>query len=332
MIWESGFSATYKVYRVDPVTWEDRDEIPVIDGSITRDIEDSIADTASLTVTEPIGETWVRVYLIAEQDGGSVRVPLFTGLTSSPTRTLTGERVTYSVDCYGRLKLAADKLVPLGYYVAAGARGAETIADLLGMVGIRAEVSVASSVVMDYIIAESGETILTMSQKIASAIGWQIRVDGRGDVSIMPPSDEIRATFSNDHDVLELSVTDTDDWYECPNVLRVTSGSQAVTVYDDDPASPLSVQARGREIWAEESVQIADKSELPVYARNRLQEKQRHVRVVSYTRRFDPDVFPGDLVGVSYPQAGLTGVIRVKNQTISLTYGARTDEEAYFEA
>lgn len=331
MDWASGITATYKAFTVDSVTWEDIDEVPLMSGTVTRDMSDDLLTSASVDVREPVGETWLRIYLIAEQNGGAIRVPLFTGLTATPTRTLDGTRESYKVDCYSRLKVASDKMVPLGYYVAAGARGTDTIIQLLQMANINATAPITSTRLTDYIIAESGETVLTMAQKVARAIGWQIRLDGRGTVTIEPQSNEIRGHLSNDIDIMEPSVSDTDDWYSCPNVLRVTSGTQTATVYDRDPESDLSVQARGREIWAQESVTLSDASALPTYARARLKALQQHTRTLSYSRRFNPGIMPGDLVAISYPQAGLTGNFRVMSQTIALAYGARTQEEVYYE-
>lgn len=329
MRWESGFSASYRAYIVDPTTWEDTDEIEITGGTISRDSGDDLLESASLDVREKLGETWVRVYLIAEQDGGTVRVPLFTGLTSSPSRDLDGLRESFSVDCYSVLKSASDKMTPLGYYAPAGARGAYLAAQLLKGAGITATYDEGSAALANTIVAESGETALTMAQRIVDAIGWQIRINGRGAVTIEPKDTEIRATFSADRDAIEPQVTDTDDWYSCPNVLRVTSGSQTIVVRDDDPASPLSTVARGREIWQQESVSLSDASALPTYALQLLAELQSHTRILKYKRRFDPDVRPGDRIRISYPASGIDGTFKVSSQSITLGFGARTEEEAY---
>lgn len=329
MNWAKGISASYRCYKVNPDTWEDLEEIPIISGSVSRDSGDALLESASLVVREKLGEIWIRVYLVAEQAGGTERVPLFTGLTSCPTRDLVGQRESYTVDCYSRLKVAADKMLPLGYYVPAGARAAETAAQLLKTAGIEVEITGGSGFVTDYIVAEGSETVLTMVHRIVQAIGWALRIDGRGQVSILPQDKDIKGTFGNDIDMIEPSVKDSDDWYACPNVLRVTCGSQTVVVYDDNTESDLSVQARGREIWAQESVSMSDTSMLPVYARQRLKELQAHTRTLSYSRRFDPDVRVGDLISISYPQSGLGGTYRVTSQKINLSHGARTEEEVY---
>ena len=328
MNWAEGFSASYKAYQVDPNTWEDLEEVPIISGSINRDSGDALLESASLDVREKLGEIWIRVYLLADQ-GGVVRVPLFTGLTATPTRALDGQRESYSVDCYSRLKVAADKMLPLGYYVAAGTRAAETAVQLLKTAGITATCAVGSGNLTNYIIAEGSETVLTMVHRIVQAIGWQVAIDGRGQVRIVPPDTSIKATFGGDIDVIELAVNDTDDWYSCPNVLRVTCGSQTAVVYDDDSASDLSIQARGREIWAQESVSMSDTSALPVYARQRLKELQAHTRTLTYTRRFHPEVGLGSVVSIAYPQSGLAGNFRVRSQKITLGHGAKTEEEVY---
>jgi hypothetical protein len=168
-----------------------------------------------------------------------------------------------------------------------------------------------------------------MVHRIVQAIDWTLRIDGRGQVSIRPKDATIKATFGNDADMVEPTVKDTDDWFACPNVLRVTCGSQSVIVYDDDLDSSLSVQARGREIWAQETVSMSDTSALPLYARQRLKELQAHTRTLTYSRRFDPSVNVGDVVRLSYPQSGLGGTYRVRSQKINLSHGARTEEEVY---
>ena len=89
--------------------------------------------------------------------------------------------------------------------------------------------------------------------------------------------------------------------------------------------------SRGREVWKQESVQLSVSESAAEYARRRLKELQRVRQTVSYTRRYRPDVMPGDLVGLNYQEQKLTGNYGVQSQSITLGYGARTAEQIYKE-
>ena len=177
--------------------------------------------------------------------------------------------------------------------------------------------------------AESGETYLSMAHKVAEAIGWQIRIDGRGTIHVEPFPSEVAMRFDTDFDVIQPGIKDTQDWYSCPNVLRVTYESFAAIARDDDPESPLSTVSRGREIWAEEAAQLSSSAPLAEYTQKRLKELQKPARKLEYTRRFMPNLRPGDLVGMNYPEIDIEGDFRIGSQTLTLGYGCETQEVAY---
>ena len=128
----NGISATYYAARVNPQTWSDTEEIPIISGSITKKSDSDLVESADISVNEDIStEEWIRVYLIAEQGGTKERVPLFTGITSSPARDIKGNTETRKLVCYSVLKVAADILLPLGWFAPARTNGGELIKILL---------------------------------------------------------------------------------------------------------------------------------------------------------------------------------------------------------
>jgi len=329
MNWDKGFSASYIAMKVNPSTWEDEGEILITGGKIDRDIESALIESANIETTEDLGELWIRLYLVAKQGDGAERIPLFTGLTSSPTRSLSGYNPSYSVDCFSVLTPCADRMLPRGWFAPKDGNGAAIIADLLGIAGAEVETFEGGGTLTGAIVAESGETYLSMAHKVANAIGWQIRIDGRGKIHVEPYPDNPSVRFNNDNDVIQPNIKDTRDWYSCPNVLRVTYESYAAIARDDDPESPLSTVNRGREIWAEEAAQLSSSAPLAAYAQQRLKELQSPAREITYTRRFMPDLRPGDLVGIAYPGAEIDGVFRIKSQTIELGYGADTEETVY---
>lgn len=289
-------------------------------------------ESAGLTMTElPDGvEAWVRIYLEARQDGSAPeRVALFTGLLSAPGRDADGLYSSYKAECYSALKPSADVLLAPGWYAPAGAFAAQLAAELLSVGPAPVSVPDADPILAEYIVAEARETHLSMAHKLLQTIGWRLRIDGRGEIHIEPPPTAPAAVFGEESDVIEPRFSDERDLFSCPNCLLAASGSDTAEARDDSPMSSLSTVSRGREVWAQESnVVLSGTESLSDYARRRLRELQAPARTVKYTRRYHPDVRVGDLVEFRYPGAGLSGIFRVKSQTLSLGHNCATEEEA----
>lgn len=329
MNWAKGFGASYHAYAVNRDTWEDGEEIPLTGGTVSRDASTELVESATLDLTRSIGEIWIRVYLVAVQNGTSTRQALFTGLTSQPAKEREGRMVNYSADCFSVLKPAADVLLPLGWYALKGQDAAQIIKELLSPVPAPVHIQAESRYLDDHIVAESGETALSMARTIADAVGYQIRISGSGEIAISEYSTSPAVRFDELNDVLETEITETRDWYSCPNVLRVIGDGASATARDDDPESTLSTVSRGREIWAQESLSVSSGASLSEYAVKRLKELQKPSRILEYARRYDPQVMPGDVVEMAYPEVGLTGLYRVISQELELSYGCRTEEQVY---
>lgn len=332
MIWNKGFTARYFYTVVDPASWRDIEtHDDIISGSVIK-ATDGLMESADLTVTAlpSDGEVWARIYLAATQESDGAREALFTGLLQAPSTDWTGKREEHTATMYSVLKPAEDVLLPRGYYAPAGTNGAQLAAELLSVSPAPVEVASGSPSLTSSIVAENNETNLSMARRIISALGWRIRIAGDGTITICPTATERSILLdTRENDVVELSVTDTQDWYSCPNVLRVVSGTQTETARDDDPNSRYSTISRGREIWAEESRATVNSLEsLKDYAERRLKELQNPMRTVTYNRRYLPELYPGDLVGLHHPVQRIEGEFRIISQKIELGYSARTAEEA----
>ena len=97
---------------------------------------------------------------------------------------------------------------------------------------------------------------------------------------------------------------------------------------DENPDSPLSIQNRGREVWYEEDdVVLATNETLSSYTSRRLTELQQASIDINYTRRYWPDIFPGDVITIGYPRCGDNGKYLITDQSIELGGSARTSEE-----
>lgn len=324
-----GYSATYYAERVDPATWRDVGVIRLTGGTIKRETtgKRQSADIGCINYHISV-EQWVRVYMDARQNGAAAHVPLFTGLAVTPDDDYNGARATNSLTCYSVLKPAEDVLLPRGWYAPAGMNGAELARRLLSPFPAPVVVEDGAPVLFESIVAEDNESHLTMTDKILDAIGWRIRISGDGTISIMPQAQEPGARFDKiANDVIETKIKVSSDWYSAPNVLMAVSGDVTGIARDDDPDSPLSTVSRGREVWKKESCTLAAGENVAEYARRKLAEAQRVRQKVSYSRRYVPEVMPGDLVGLNYPEQGLLGNYGVQSQSITLGYGARTAEQ-----
>ena len=300
---------------VDPATWRDMEAIQITGGSIERGT-DGLMQSASIDcVNFSKDEKYIRVYMGARQSGESVRIPLFTGLSTTPDNDFNGSLNNNTVECFSVLKPAGDVMLPLGWYAQAGI-GADVIArKLLEVIPAPVEMDDTAPYLKTSIVADEDETHLSMVQRIVEAINWQIRITGDGRILITPKS-------------TEPVVTVTCDWYECPNVFRAVMDDMSAVARDDSEDSPLSTVNRGREIWMQDtSCDLADDESIAEYAARRLREEQQSAITASYDRRFHPDIMPGDVIRLKYPAQGLNGLFRVTSQSIELGYGAKTSEE-----
>lgn len=335
MDWNSGYSSLYELKKVDPVSWMDTGYLKFKSGSVSRSTSDLI-ESADLKMTERVRECWVRVYLRAKKNSGSgARVPIFTGLAMTPQRDLDGEREEYPTQCYSVLKPAQDTLTPRGYYVPAGAPAAQLAASLLSVGPAPVEYDEGSPALLEAVVTEDSDTNLSVAKKIIDAIGWRIRIDGNGCIRICPRAAESSARYDAfEADAVELSVTDEDDWYDCPNCIRVVSGDKYIEVKDESPDSMLSINSRkaGRggtgEIWKQESTaSIGAGESLAEFALRKLREAQAHARTIKYYRRYNPELTVSDVVNLHYPKVGIDGNFRIISQTVNLGYAARTEEK-----
>jgi hypothetical protein len=329
MDWSKGYSASYYIARVDPVTWKDIGRVEITGGSVKRE-PSALRESADL---ECIGyetgiEQWVRVYLDARQSGDATHTALFTGIASTPEVNSKGRYAETKLECYSVLKPVDDILLPRGWYASAGQQGAEVVGKLLKATSAPVVIAEDSPRLTESIIAEDGETNLTMVDRILTAINWRLRIDGDGTINVVPKPIESTVMFDPiDNDCIEPDVDIEADLYAGPNVYMAVADDIS-GVARDDGNGPLSVRGRGREIWAYETgVELAQNESIGQYAMRKLREAQTVAQAVSYARRYHPDVRPTDLIRLHYPEQELSGLYEVEAQSIDLGYNARTSEE-----
>ena len=332
MNWSKGFSASFYATIVDVGTWVDTERIEITDGKVNRSLSD-LQESAQIGCVryDQSQERWLRICMDVTQNGDSAHVPMFTGLAVSPDRDINGNLTTNSVVCYSVLKPAQDVLLQRGWYAGKGLDGAELVKDLLSVTPAPKTVTGNGAKLTANIIAEDGESNLSMAVKILNAIDWRIRIQGDGTIEICPQPTSLSARFDNlENDSVEPRLKASFDWYELPNVYRVISGNKCAIARDS-----AAIKERGREIWVEDKSPAFNGSEsITMYAERKLQQAQIAAYTVSYDRRFHPDVRIGDLVELHYPAQGIDNIFRVTSQAIDLRAGARTSEgvERYEQA
>lgn len=335
--WSKGLSARYYATFIDPKTWRDIGTFDFISGSIsvsnsgTRGSADiKCKDFDSTT------ERWIRIYMDARQGDNAELVPLFTGMASLPSINYEGRLSSNNVQCYSVLSPAEKILLPLGWYVHPGANGAATIKDLISdSTFAPIIIENESPILSESIVAESNESRLSMIDKILNAMNWQMKIDGDGTIRLSENidnkkiSDYIKDTFdNNNNDIFELSLTMTNDWFNVPNVFRAVGSGVTAISRDEDPNSPFSIPRRGREIWMEEhGCVLKDNEKISTYADRRLKEEQNVHKTIDYSRRFKPGINIGDIVKINYPEQKVSGIFRIKSQSLTIGYGISVSEQ-----
>lgn len=329
MDWSKGYSASYYMTVIDPITWRDMERVELTGGSVKRD-PTGLRESAQVScVNYPQGvECWVRIWLDTKQEDGDAHVALFTGLATSPGEDIDGVLRISTVECYSVLKPASDVHLLRGWYAPAGANGATIIKQLLAVTPAPVQVAEGAPALTNHIVAESNETYLTMIEKILTAIDWRIRISGDGTITVEPASADPVATFDPfENDVIESKIKVDYDWFSCPNVFMAVDQDLTAIARDDSEDSPLSTVNRGREVWkVETNCDLADNETIEQYASRRLKELQRIRKTADYDRRFYPGVMPGDRIRLHYPEQNIDGVFLVESQSIALGYAATTSE------
>ena len=119
--WLSSMQQTFEYYTVDPNTWKDVDKLTNVKScTISRDLETETLGSATIDITESIGESYVRVYLITVQNGLTERHPLGTFLVQTPVSSFNGRVRNVTMDAYTPLLELKENPPPLGYSLLKG--------------------------------------------------------------------------------------------------------------------------------------------------------------------------------------------------------------------
>lgn len=343
--WLSSMQQTFEYYIVDPATWKDAKKIENVKScSISRDSDAGTLGSASINITESVGECYVRIYLITIQNGIKERHPLGTFLVQTPSTSFDGKVRNLSMDAYTPLLELKETKPPLGYSVMKGTN-IMTIARQLTQENTRAPVVPAScdtNLFSDFV-AETDDSWLTFLTDLLLNAKYSYDLDEMGRILFAPEQDTASLqpvwTYNDDNSsILYPSLNMDHDLYGIPNVVEVIyshgNGYYYSRVVNDDPNSPTSTVNRGREIIHRVSDPdlIGDPTENQIdeYANRLLRELSSLEYTITYTHGYCP-VRVGDCVRFNYSRADLKNVkAKVISQTIKCEPGCPVTEKAVF--
>ena len=116
--WTSSMQQSFEYYTVDPVSWKDITQLTNVKSCIiTRDIDQETLGSATFNVTGMVGESYIRVYLVAIQNGIQEKIPLGTFLVQTPSSSHNGKVRSVQMDAYTPLLELKENQPAIGYHV-----------------------------------------------------------------------------------------------------------------------------------------------------------------------------------------------------------------------
>lgn len=343
--WLSSMQQTFEYYTVDPGTWKDVQLLGNVKScTISRDLDTETLGSATIDVTDSLGECYIRVYLITIQNGVKEKHPLGTFIVQTPSSSFNGKIRNVSMDAYTPLLELKENLPPLGYSLLKG-ENIMSLAYRLAREHARAPVVEAkNSTTLFYdFIAETSDTWLTFISDLIANAKYSFSLDELGRILFAPKQDTASLqpvwTYTDDNSsILYPDISLDHDIYGIPNVVEVIYSSGNDYYYgravNDDVNSPISTVNRGREIVHRitDPDLIGDPTEnqIQVYAEDMLKELSTLEYTVSYSHGYCP-VRIGDCVRLNYSRAGINNIkAKVISQSITCKPGCQVTEKAVF--
>lgn len=343
--WLSTMQQTFEYYIVDPGTWKDKKRIDmVMTSEISRDYTTETLGSASISIAESLGECYIRIYLIAIQNGIKEKHPLGTFIIQTPSCSFDGKIKNVTMDAYTPLLELKESPPPLGYSILKDANIMEN-AYMITKDNVRApvvKVENEEKLFTDFV-ANTDDTWITFVYDLIANAKYSLGLDELGRVLFIPEQDtaSLQPVWEYNDDNSSILYPDIDidhDLYGIPNVVEVIYSNGVEHYYgkavNKDPNSPISTVNRGREIVHRvtnpDLLGNPSKEYIQEYAKILLKSLSTLEYTISYTHGYCP-VKPGDCVRLNYEKAGIRGVkAKVISQKIKCIPGCPVTEKAIF--
>lgn len=343
--WNETMIQTFEYYKVNPKTWMDEKILNnIIDSSIDIDSGAETLGSATFTTSEILDECYIRIYLIAIQNGIREKIPLGTYLVQSPAYNFDGKLINISLDAYTPLIELKEKMPPLGYFTKKDKNILDETYRLIKD-NLRAPVVKSKSddkVPYDFV-SNTDDTWLTFVKDLVATANYEIDIDEMGRI-VFEPKKLTNALapkwiYTDDNSsILYPDISIDNDIYGIPNVVEVIYSSDKfhhyVRVENNEDDSPISIKNRGREIIHRvnnpEISGTPTPSKIKRYAEDLLKELSSIEYSITYTHGYCP-VKVGDCVMLNYKKANIKNVkAKVVSQNISCIPGTPVEEKAVF--
>ena len=345
--WTASMLQSYEYYTVDPHTWRDVKRLTNVKSStIKRDSGVETLGSASFDITELVGESYVRTYLVTNQNGIVERHALGTHLIQTPSSSFDGKIRAVSVDAYTPLIELKENPPPLGYSILKGENIMER-AYRITRENVRAPVvrPKCDKLLHTDFVADVNDKWLSFNTDLISNAKYVYDIDPMGRILFSPKQDAVSLqpvwTYTDDNSsILYPEITMDHDLFDIPNVVEViySKGRDCyyVKVINDDENSPTSTVRRGREIVhrVTDPDMIGDptQNQIDEYAVQTLRDLSSVEYTVSYTHGYCPTRV-GDCVRLNYTRAGIINIkAKVISQSIRCEAGCSVSEKAAFTA
>lgn len=345
--WTKSMQQTYEYYTVDPGTWKN---VRLLDNvkscTISRDSTAETLGSATIDVTDSVGESYIRPYLITVQNGVREEHPLGTFLVQTPSSSFDGKIRNVTMDAYTPLLELKENPPPLGYSLL---EGDNIMSAAYKLVREHARAPVVETVndktLFSDFISDVNDNWLTFTSDLIANAKHEFALDDLGRILFAPIQDIASLqpvwTFDDSNSSILLpEITWDHDLYGIPNVVEVIYSSGKKLYYakavNDDPNSPTSTVSRGREILYRETdpsmVGNPTGNQIQEYADQLLKELSSIEYTVSFMHGYCP-VRLGDCVRLNYERAGITDIkAKIVSQNIKCQPGCMVTAKAVFAA
>lgn len=343
--WAASMQQNFEYYIVDPRTWKDTKLLDNVKScTIKRDSDSETLGSATIDISESVGECYIRAYLVTIQNGIREKHPLGTFLVQTPSSSFDGKIRDVSMDSYTPLIELKEGMPPLGYSIPKDSNIMD-LSYLLTREHVRAPVVKASSTstLFNDFVADTNDTWLSFLTDLLANAKYAYDLDEMGRIIFSPKQDAASLqpvwTYNvDDESILYPELNMDHDLYGIPNVVEVIysngNGHYYSRVVNDDSNSPTSTVNRGREIIyrVTDPDLIGDptNSQIDKYAEQLLRELSSVEYTITYTHGYCP-VRVGDCIRFNYSRAGLKDIkAKVISQSIKCELGCPVTEKAVF--
>lgn len=343
--WHESMQQTFEYYIVDPNTWKDMKRLNTVkSSSITRDATTETLGSAMFTVTDSVGECYIRIYLVTIQNGITEKHPLGTYLVQTPSQDFNGKSLSASLDAYSPLIELKENPPPLGYSILKNEPILNTAYRLAREHARAPVVEAPGSKTLYYdFVANTDDTWLSFLTDLIANAKYIFDLDELGRILFAPKQDLASMqpvwTFDDSNSsILYPDISWDRDLYGIPNTVEVVYSNGRDHYYakavNDDPNSPTSTVSRGRTILHRvtnpDLVGDPRENQIKEYADNLLKELSTVECSVSFKHGYCP-VRVGDCVRLNYDRAGLKDIkAKVISQSIDCKPGCQVSATAVF--